>query len=83
MKGFRFAISTVCRLSLVLFLALSASSLVGQSVDQLPKPTDYVSDLAHVLSPETIASVDRVCAELDHSQANAQIAVVTVQNLER
>ncbi len=82
MKGFRCAVSTICRLSLVVFLVFSASAGRGQKVDQLPKPTDYVSDTAHVLSPETIASIDQICGELDHSQANAQIAVVTVQTLD-
>ena len=51
-----------------------------QSVDSLPKPTDYVSDFAHVLSPEAIAQLDSLCAQLDHSEANAQIAIVTVQD---
>ena len=50
-------------------------------MDSLPKPTDYVSDYAHVLSPEAIARLDSLCAQLDHSQANSQIAVVTVQTL--
>ena len=48
----------------------------------LPKPTDYVSDFAHVLSPEAIARLDSICAQLDHSQANAQVAVVTVHTLD-
>jgi uncharacterized protein len=54
----------------------------GEKVSDLPQPTDYVSDFAHVLSPEAIARLDAVCAELDHSQANAQIAVVTVKTLD-
>ena len=29
-----------------------------------------------------MAKLDRICAELDHSQANAQVAVVTVHNLD-
>ena len=40
-----------------------------------------MSDFAHVLSPEAIARLDSICAQLDHSQANAQIAVVTVHDL--
>jgi uncharacterized protein len=35
-----------------------------------------------VLSPEAIARIDRICSQLDHSQANAQIAVVTVKTLD-
>ena len=48
----------------------------------MPQPTDYVSDFAHVLSPESIARLDSICGQLDHSTANAQIAVVTVQSLD-
>jgi uncharacterized protein len=60
------------------FAALPASA---QSVDSLPKPTDYVSDFAHVLSPQAVAQLDSICGQLDHSNANAQIAIVTVENL--
>jgi len=63
-------------------VVFSAVSVAGQRIDDLPKPTDYVSDNAHVLSPEAIARLDQICGELDHSQANAQIAVVTVQTLD-
>ena len=34
-----------------------------------------------MLSPEAIARLDSICAQLDHSQANAQVAVVTVHDL--
>ena len=34
-----------------------------------------------MLSPEAIAQLDSICAQLDHSQANSQIAVVTVQTM--
>jgi uncharacterized protein len=49
----------------------------AQAVKDLPRPTDYVSDLAHVMSPATIARLDKVCGEVDH-EAHAQIAVVTI-----
>ncbi len=65
-------------LAAIVFIPLQM--LVAEQVSQLPKPTDYVSDFAHVLSPEAVEKLDRVCAELDHSKANAQIAVVTVRN---
>ena len=35
-----------------------------------------------MLSPEAIARLDRLCAQLDHSQANAQVAVVTIRTLD-
>ena len=57
-------------------------SVRAESIASLPKPTDYVSDFAHVLSPEAVARIDSICAQLDHSQANSQIAVVTVHTLD-
>jgi uncharacterized protein len=65
---------------LVLAGMLPASA---ERIQDLPaQPSDYVSDFAHVLSPEAIVRVDSICAQLDHSAANAQIAVVTVHSLE-
>lgn len=64
-----------------LFL-MPACSAVAEQVKDLPKPTDYVSDFAHVLSPEAVARLDSLCAQLDHSKANAQVAVVTVRSLD-
>ncbi len=82
MKGNRFATSTLLRLLLAVFVAIFAVAASAERVEDLPKPTDYVSDLAHVLSPEAIARLDRICTQLDHSQANAQIAIVTVRTLD-
>jgi uncharacterized protein len=55
---------------------------LAERVEDLPQPTDYVSDFAHVLSPGAIARLDSLCAQLDHSNANAQIAVVTIHTLD-
>jgi uncharacterized protein len=64
-------------------LVLFCGSLaVAEKLTELPKPTDYVSDYAHVLSPEAIAQIDKICSEIEHSAANAQIAVVTVHNID-
>lgn len=52
-----------------------------QAVKDLPRPTDYVSDDAHVMSDATRLELDRLCGEVDH-EAHAQIAVVTVNSLE-
>jgi uncharacterized protein len=82
MKGFSRAFMNVSRLVLAVLLGFSASAVQAQRVDQLSKPTDYVSDYAHVLSPEAIARLDRILSQLDHSAANAQVAVVTVQTME-
>jgi uncharacterized protein len=83
MEGFFRTGSLMRRPTLVvLFLLLSLQIAIAEQVSSLPKPNDYVNDYAHVLSADAVAKLDRVCAELDHSQANAQVAVVTVNNLD-
>src|SRR5271170_3140013 len=69
-------ISVSCRVALAVFV-LCVTAL-GQPVKSLPKPTNYVSDLAHVMSPAVIQQINQLCGQVDH-QANAQIAVVTVE----
>jgi uncharacterized protein len=81
MTGFRRAYLIVFRLLLAAAVGISATAALAERVGDLPQPTDYVSDYAHVLSPEAIARLDRICGQLDHSQANAQIAVVTIHTL--
>jgi uncharacterized protein len=61
---------------------LAVQTAQAERVEDLPQPTDYVSDFAHVLSPEAIAHLDSLCTQLDHSSANAQIAVVTIHTLD-
>lgn len=73
----RFTASLLPPAALLLFSAF----LSAQAVNSLPQPTDYVSDFAHVLSPEASARLDSICAQLDHSAAHAEIAVVTVHSL--
>jgi len=70
------------RLLVAVVLFAFASVLPAEKVEDLPKPTDYVSDLAHVLSPGAVARIDRIARQLDRPPANAQIAVVTVQTME-
>ncbi len=67
---------------LAAFFLLLPFAARAESVKDLPQPTDYVSDFANVLSPEAVARIDAICSELDHSAAHAQIAVVTVHNLD-
>jgi uncharacterized protein len=81
MKGLFRAFMNVFRLMLAVLLGFSATAALAERLEDLPKPTDYVSDYAHVLSPEAIARIDNICAQLDHSAANAQIAVVTIHDL--
>jgi len=82
MKGFSRAQSAVFGLLLAAFVCVTSSAILAERVEDLPKPTDYVSDFAHVLSPQAIARLDSLCAQLDHSQANAQVAVVTIHTLD-
>lgn len=83
MKGFHRIRSLPCRLLLAgLVVLLFLRVALAESVSQLPKPNDYVNDYAHVLSPDAVAKLDRICAELDHSKADAQVAIVTVRNLD-
>jgi uncharacterized protein len=64
--------------TMVGLLLAPANSARAQAVKDLPKPTDYVSDYAHVLSPVVTQQLDQLCGEVDH-QAHAQIAVVTIE----
>jgi uncharacterized protein len=81
MKGASWVCRAFSRLLLAAALVFPALPSHAQSVASLPQPTDYVNDFAHVLSPEAIARLDSICAQLDHSAANAQVAVVTVHDL--
>jgi uncharacterized protein len=81
MNGIRPARSARLRLLLTAIFVFPALAAHAQSVASLPQPTDYVSDFAHVLSPEAIARLDSICEQLDHSAAHAEVAVVTVHDL--
>src|SRR5579871_5050841 len=74
--------SRVSIVVLGLLVVLGGAHLAAEAVKDLPKPADYVNDYAHVLSAEATARMDAICAQLDHTQANAQLAVVTVRNLD-
>ena len=82
MKGIDRPFMTAFRLFVAVLLGFSVSVAVAERVQDLPKPTDYVSDYAHVLSAQEIARIDNICQQLDKSAANAQIAVVTVRTLD-
>ena len=82
MRAFRRAQGAVLLPILAGFLVCVPATLRAEHVADLPQPTDYVSDFAHVLSPDAIARIDSICLQLDHSAANAKVAVVTVHTLE-
>jgi len=69
-------------LLLSLILGFLVPAAFAERVEDLPKPTNYVSDFANVLSPETEARLNRLCGQLDHSATNAQVAIVTLKNLD-
>ncbi|MFY9936363.1 MAG: TPM domain-containing protein [Silvibacterium sp.] len=66
------------RYGIALAVSLLCVTALCQPVKSLPRPTDYVSDLAHVMSPTVKQQINRLCGQVDH-EANAQIAVVTVE----
>jgi uncharacterized protein len=68
-------------LLIVLLLVVPAGVLTAEKVSDLPAPTGYVNDFAGVLSASTIQSVDDMCLQVDR-QAHAQIAVVTIKQLD-
>jgi uncharacterized protein len=82
MIGFRRSISNLFGLLAAAMFCFSAIGARAERVEDLPKPTGYISDLAHVLSPETVERLERLCAQLDTGGANAQIHVVTIQTLD-
>jgi uncharacterized protein len=65
-----------------LALVFSALSVFAERVEDLPKPTDWVVDYAHVLSPQTVAQLDSLCGQLSHSKTNAQMEIITIQTLD-
>jgi uncharacterized protein len=72
----------VSALSLSLTLAFFIIPARAERVEDLPKPTNWVVDFAHVLSPDTVSRLDSLCGQLSHSKTNAQLEVVTIQTLD-
>ncbi|MGA7352338.1 MAG: TPM domain-containing protein [Acidobacteriaceae bacterium] len=64
----------------IVALMWATAPAFSQAVKDLPKPTDYVSDDAHVMSAQAIDQLNHLCGEVDH-EAHAQIAVVTIDTL--
>jgi uncharacterized protein len=81
MKGIRHVYLAAFLPLLTAVFFFSSAPARAQSVASLPQPTDYVNDFAHVLSPQAVAHLDSICSELDHTATNAQVAVVTVHDL--
>ncbi len=66
----------------MLFSACFAIPFAVRAVDvnSLPKPTGYVSDLAHVLSPEDKETLESFCTQVEQ-QLGVQFALVTIDTL--
>jgi hypothetical protein len=60
MKARRCANSTAFAGLLAGFLFVSLASAVAERVQDMPKPTEYVNDFAHVLSLDAATRLDRV-----------------------
>jgi uncharacterized protein len=80
MQGrFRIALLRLCiAVSLVGFAARAAFCAVD--VNSLPKPTGYVSDLAHVLQPSEKEQLEGFCSKVEQ-QLGVQFALVTIDTL--
>ena len=66
--------------SICLFvLAVTVAGAVDLSA--IPKPTGYVSDLAHVLTPADQADLEVFCVKVQQ-QLGAQFAIVTIPSLD-
>jgi uncharacterized protein len=75
-------LSNVMRAALWLCLvSLGIGFAPAERVEDLPRPTNYVSDFAGVLSPQAQQQLNALCSQVDH-QARAQIAVVTIKSLD-
>jgi uncharacterized protein len=74
----KFATGCAMFFSVMLALLMGGTPSLCQEVKSLPKPTDYVSDLAGVMSPAAKQRLNLICGQVDR-QAHAQIAVVTVK----
>ena len=59
----------------------AAAGLGAEQVANLPAPKNYVSDFAHVLSPQATDQTNALCLQLQQ-QAHAQLFVVTISSLE-
>lgn len=67
------------RCAVALLACFACIFVAAEPVKSLPRPTDYVSDFAHVMSPGVQQQINRLCGQVDH-QAHAQISVVTIHS---
>jgi uncharacterized protein len=70
-----------CRLLTLLLVLFVCCGLRAEQVAKLPPPSNYVSDFAHVLSPDVINQTNTLCLQVEQ-RAKAQLFVVTIKTLE-
>ena len=68
------------KLSAFLPLLLTGALLFGADVQSLPKPTGYVSDLAHVVNPQDRDTLESFCTKVEQ-QLGVQFALVTIDTV--
>lgn len=66
---------------LLLTVLFSCGWSAAERVADLPIPSRYVNDFAQILTPDGAQQVENLCLAV-HRQANAEIAVVTIKQLE-
>ncbi len=69
------------RLWVMIVLALCATGVWAEKVADLPVPTSYVNDFAHVLTPGGAQQIEDL-ARAVHNQAQADLFVVTIKTLD-
>jgi uncharacterized protein len=72
-------IERACAIALALCFAASLA-LAVVDVNSLPKPTGYVSDLAHVLSADDKERLEVLCTQVEQ-ELSVQFALVTIDSL--
>jgi uncharacterized protein len=72
---------TLPRFFVLLLLFLPGVFLSAEKVADLPVPTTYVNDFAHVLTPAGSQEIESLCRQV-HSLADAELVVVTIKSLD-
>jgi uncharacterized protein len=72
---------TLARCLALLLLLLPVGRLAAEKPSDLPIPTSYVNDEAHVLTPAGAERIEEFCREVQQ-QADAQLFVVTIKTLD-
>jgi uncharacterized protein len=67
-------------LILVAFALCGRSAQAATDIAALPKPTGYVSDLAHVVNADDKAALEAFCTRIDQ-QLGVQLALVTIDTI--